>query len=111
MRISIRVAAGLVACASTFGFALAGPSTADIERFEASIRQSGGDPDAGLTARQSVGAQLSHQPTPGSVEKAEDRLQSKFSTNIARSKQLDDQGNRAGCAKALDAAKRMYIPK
>lgn len=43
--------------------------------------------------------------------KAEDRLQSKFSANMARAKQLDEQGNRSGCAKALNEAKRMYIPK
>jgi hypothetical protein len=111
MRISIRAMAGLVACASTFGSALAGPCTADIAQFEAIIRQSGGDPDAGLIARQSVGSQLGHQPTPGSVEKAEYRLQLTFSANLARAKQLDEQGNRPGCAKALSAAKRMYIPK
>jgi hypothetical protein len=111
MRISIRVAAGLVACALTFGSALAGPCTADIALFEATTRQSGGDPNAGLTARQSVGAQLGHQPTPRSVEKAEDRLQSTFTANMARAKQLDEEGNHAGCAKALSEAKRMYIPK
>jgi hypothetical protein len=111
MRISIRVTAGLVACASNLGFAQAGPCTANIAQFEATIRRSGGDPDTGLIARQSVGAQLGHQPTPSSVEKAEDRLQSKFSANMTRAKQLDEQGNRPGCAKALNAAKGMYIPK
>jgi hypothetical protein len=111
MRISIRVTAALVACASNFGFAQAGPCAADIAQFETSVRQSGGNPDAGLMAGQSVGAQLGHQPSPGSVEKAEDRLQSTFSANMTRAKQLDEQGNRAGCTKALNEAKRMYIPK
>jgi hypothetical protein len=111
MRISIRATAGLVVCASAFGSARAGPCTVDIAQFEATVRQSGGDPDAGLIASQSVGAQLGHQPTPGSVQKAEDRLQSTFSANMARAKQLDEEGNRSGCAKALSAAKRMYIPK
>jgi hypothetical protein len=111
MRVSVLVTAGLVACASNFGSAQAGPCTADIAQFEATIRQSGGDPDAGLMAGQSVGAQLGHQPSPGSVEKAEDRLQSTFSANMTRAKQLDEQGNRAGCTKALNEAKRMYIPK
>src|SRR5436189_2199297 len=102
MKIFIRVTAGLVACASNvlaYGFAQAGPCTADIAQFEIAIRQSGGNP-VGLTARQSVGAQLGHQPTPGSVRQAEDRLQSKFSAKMARAKQLDEQGNRSGCTSA-----------
>ena len=103
MRVSILLAAGLVACASNFGSARAGPCTADIAQFEATIRQSGGNPDAGLIARQSVGAQLSHQPTPGSVENAEDRLQAQFSAQMARAKQLDQEGSRT-CIKALSAA-------
>jgi hypothetical protein len=110
MRISIGVTAGLVANFLACGFAQAGPCTADIAQFETAVRQSGGNPDAGLMARQSVGAQLGHQPTPGSVSHAEDRLQSKFSAKMARAKQLDAQGNRAGCTSALKAAKRIYIP-
>jgi len=104
---------GLVACASNFltdGFAQAGPYTADIAQFETAIRQSGSNPDAGLMARQSVVHNSGHQPTPGSVRQAEDRLQSKFSAKMARAKQLDEQGNRSGCTSALKAAKRMYIP-
>jgi len=110
MRDSLRV---LVACASTIVIsdtAKAGPCTTDIAQFEANIRQSSGNPDAGLSARQSVGAQLGHQPTPGSVENAEDRLQAQFSAQMARAKQLDQEGSRT-CIKALSVAKRMYIPK
>jgi hypothetical protein len=113
MRDSVRATAGLVAFASTLivsGYVQAGPCTADIAQFEATIRQSGGNPDAGLSARQSVGAQLGHQPTPGSVENAEDRLQAQFSAQMARAKQLDQEGSRT-CIKALSAARRMYIPK
>jgi hypothetical protein len=112
MRISIKTAAALIACSSSFlayGPAQAGPCTTDIAQFEATVRQSGGDPDSGLMARQSIKAQLSRQPTPRSVEQAENQLQTKFAARIARARRLDAEGN-AGCIRALNAAKRLYIP-
>src|ERR1700682_1854180 len=90
--------------------AQAGPCTADIAQFEAAIRQSAGDPFAGLTARQSVNAQLGRQPTPQSVHQANERLKSEYSAAMARAKRYDAQGNRSGCTRALNAAKKMYIP-
>jgi hypothetical protein len=90
--------------------AQAGPCTADISQFEATVHQSAGDPLAGLTARQSVNAQLGHQPTPQSVHQADQRLKSRFSAAMARAKRYDEQGNLPGCARALDAAKKIYIP-
>jgi len=107
-----RTAAGLVIGAvfslgSTF--AQAGPCSQDIAQFEAAVRQSANDPFAGLTASQSVGAQLNRQPTAASVKRAQERLKSKFSATMARAKRLDAQNNRAGCSRALSAAKRMYI--
>jgi len=112
MRISIKMTATIIACTSNFlayGAAQAGPCTSDIAQFESVVRQSGGDPDAGLTARQTVGAQLGHQPTPSSLSRAEDRLHSKFSARMARARLLDAQGN-PGCAVALKAAKKLYVP-
>ncbi|HYT07948.1 MAG TPA: hypothetical protein VEL77_09890 [Rugosimonospora sp.] len=90
-------------------FAQAGPCSNDIAQFEAAIRQSAGNPNAGLTAPQSIGAQLDRQPTPDSLRKAKERLQSKFSTTMARAKRLDAKGDLAGCTRALSEAKRMYI--
>jgi hypothetical protein len=89
--------------------ARAGPCTGDIAQFEAAIRQSAGNPNAGLTAHQSVGAQLEHQPTPESLKRAQEQLQSKFSATMARAKLRDAKGDRAGCTRALKAAKRMYL--
>jgi hypothetical protein len=107
-----QVTAGLIVCAvlglgSTF--AHAGPCTADIAQFETAIRQSAGDPMAGLAAPQSVSAQLNHQPTVTSVKREKERLKSQFAATMARAKRLDAQGDRAGCTGALNAAKRMYI--
>src|ERR1700731_2807794 len=77
--------------------AQAGPCSEDIAQFEAAMRQSAGNPNAGLTAPQSVGAQLDRQPTPESLKRAQERLQAKFSATMARAKRLDDKGDRAGC--------------
>jgi hypothetical protein len=89
--------------------ASAGPCTSDIAQFEAAIRASQGNPLAGLTAPQSVGAQLEHQPTPASVKAAQARLKKTFAATMAQARRYDAQGNAAGCTRALTAAKRMYI--
>jgi hypothetical protein len=89
--------------------ASAGPCSSDIAAFEAAIANSQGNPLAGLTAPQSVGAQLEHQPTPGSVEQAEARLQKRFAAAMARARRYDAQGNRLGCTRELAKAKRMYV--
>jgi hypothetical protein len=90
-------------------FAQAGPCSNDIAQFEVAIRQSAGNPDAGLAAPQSVGAQLGRQPTPYSLKQAKERLQSKFTATMARAKRFDAKGDLAGCTRALTKAKRMYI--
>jgi hypothetical protein len=95
--------------ALTAANAWAGPCTSDIADFEAAVARSQGDPLAGLFARQSVGAQLEHQPTPASVMKAQDRVKARFAAAMARAKRYDAQGNRLGCTRELTAAKRMYI--
>lgn len=92
-------------------FAQAGPCSKDIAQFEAAMRQSANNPNSGLTARQSIGAQLDRQPTVASVQRAEESMKSKFSAILARAKRFDEQGNRAGCMRALAAAKKMYIQK
>jgi hypothetical protein len=108
----LRVKAGLLGCALlciNVPIAQAGPCSDDIAKFEAEIRQSAGNPNAGLTAAQSIGAQLDEQPTPDSLKQARERLHSKFSATMARARRLDAKGDRAGCTRALSAAKRMYI--
>ena len=89
--------------------AWAGPCTSDIAQFEAAVRNSQGNPLAGLSAPQSVGADLGHQPTPASVQQAQAQLQKRFAATMARAKRYDAQGNRQGCTRALTAAKRMYV--
>jgi hypothetical protein len=88
----------------------AGPCSDDIAQFRETVRQSAGDPDAGLMAPQSVDAQLGHQPTPRSLKRAKDRLHAEFSVRMARAERLDKRCDREGCMRALAAAKRMYTP-
>jgi hypothetical protein len=86
----------------------AGPCSSKIAQFEQAVRQSAGNPNAGPMAPQSIGAQLDVQPTPASVRRAEQKAQAAFAATLARAKRLDAQGHRAGCTRALAAAKRMY---
>jgi hypothetical protein len=88
----------------------AGPCTADISQFEAAVHESADDPFAGLAARQSVNAQLHRQPTPESLHRAGKRLKARFYAAIARATQYDAQGNQSGCTRALNAARKIYIP-
>jgi hypothetical protein len=90
--------------------ARAGPRSEDIAQFEQTVRPSAGNPNAGLMAPQSVGAQLDRQPTPGSLKRARDRLHAKFAARMARAERLDKRGDREGCMHALADAKRMYVP-
>ncbi len=90
-------------------FAKAGPCSADIAQFELAIRQSAGNPYAGLTAPQSVAAQDEHQPTAASLKKAEHALKARFAATMAQAKRRDARNDQAGCERALSEAKKMYI--
>jgi hypothetical protein len=105
---AIAISVAAVAFGLGVASAHAGPCSSAIAQFEQAVRQSSGNPNAGPMAPQSIGAQLDRQPTPGSVKRAEERAQSTFAATLARAKRLDARGNRAGCTRALAAAKRMY---
>jgi len=106
----MKTSAALIAAALCLNVAPAhaGPCTSEIAQFEQAVRQSAGNPGAGPMAPQSIGAQLNRQPTPDSVKRADERAQASFNATMTRAKRLDAQGNRAGCTRALTAAKRMY---
>jgi hypothetical protein len=107
-----RMTAGLMLCAVLClnpTFAEAGSCSADITQFETAIRQSAGNPYAGLTAPQSVAAQNDRQPTAASMRKAKRDLKAKFAATMAQAKLLAARNDRAGCERALSVAKRMYI--
>jgi hypothetical protein len=88
--------------------AQAGPCTTQIAGLERSIRNSAPGPDSGASAPQSVGAQLHHQPTPGSVEGAENRARADGLAALDRARKADAAGDAAACAKAIEDAKLIY---
>ena len=107
-----RIVAGLVfgaALGLAPTFAEAGPCSADIAQFETAMRQSAGNPFAGLMAPQLIAAQDNHQPTVASMKKAQHDLKAKFAATMAQARRLNARNDGAGCERALSAAKRMYI--
>jgi hypothetical protein len=54
--------------------------------------------------RQSVGAQLHHQPTPGTVSNAESEAKRQLSTALATARKLDSEGKDSECMATLDKA-------
>lgn len=92
----------------TIGSAQAGPCSDAIAQFEQTVRSSEKTGDAGPTARQSIGAQLGHQPTRESVERAEDMAQANLVQALLRAKALDAEGKQAECMQALSQAKLIF---
>ena len=75
--------------------------------------RAGGAPVRGKSERRADGAAIDWrtadvQPTPASIRRAEEKAQATFAATLARAKRLDAQGHRAGCTRALAAARRMY---
>ena len=101
-----------VALSTGLAIARAGPCTADIARTEQQIHRAQAAGDAGQTgapsAPQSVGAQLHHQPTPGSVAGAEDKARDAAAAALQRARNADAAGDAAACARALADAKELY---
>ena len=90
----------------------AGPCASQITQVEQAIRQAqaksrpggAGEP----SAAQSVGAQLHHQPTPGSVQSAERMAIADGDAALERARKADAAGDAPACAKALAEAKALY---
>jgi hypothetical protein len=92
--------------------AQAGPCTKQIADLKQQVKQLQASPSpsgAGLpSGSQTVGAQLHHQPTPGSVENAQGKANADANAALGRARKADDAGDAAACAAALDEAKRLY---
>jgi hypothetical protein len=71
---------------------LAVTSILNVAQADAEIRRLATNPDAGPTAPQTIGAQLSHQPT-----QAEKRAQGAFAAALERAKRFDASNDRAAC--------------
>lgn len=90
----------------------AGPCTAQIaqvERQAAQLQADASPSGAGEpSAPQSLGAQLHHQPTPGSIESAEKKASGDAAAALEQARKADAVGDAVGCTKALDQARQIY---
>ena len=92
--------------------AQAGPCANQISQVEQAIQRAqarGGASGAGdPSAAQSVGAQLHHQPTPGSVQSAARMATADGDAALERARKADAEGDAAACSRALAEAKAVY---
>jgi hypothetical protein len=106
------MAVAAVALIGSSALSHAGPCTAQIVQLEQRIRQvqAVAPPgDAGTpSGPQSVGAQLHHQPTPGSVQSAESKAREAAAAAFDRARKADAGGDAAKCAAALKDARELY---
>jgi hypothetical protein len=96
---------GTIIVAGAVAPAIAGPCGEEIARIEPLARGGDSAPNVGPTSRQSVGAQLHHQPTRQSVEQAEKRANTKVLDVLDRAKALDREGKEEDCMKTVQEAK------
>jgi hypothetical protein len=90
----------------------AGPCTAQIAAVEQQIDVSAvAPPPSGAgepSAAQTVGAQLHHQPTPGTVQNAEHKANADGDAALERARKADAAGNAEDCIEALREARHLY---
>jgi hypothetical protein len=103
--ISVVVVASLV---SGVGFAHAGSCTAQVAHVERQIRHSAVNPIEGPTAPQTLAAQLSRQPTPALVQRAERRADALAAAALERAREADGDGNATACTQAVNEVKDLY---
>lgn len=65
-------------------------------------------PQTGPTASQSIGAQLHHQPTPGSIQQADRDANKDADEAFDRAKKADTAGNATECNAALQRVRQLY---
>jgi hypothetical protein len=96
----------------------AGPCLQEIARMQAQIdAKLAARATAGPTARESSGALLHHQPTPGSIAAAESKLgeisaetMEALAAAMARAREADRAGDASACEQALADVRRSIGP-
>ncbi len=91
--------------------ASAGPCAGKIAELRESLRRTekGGAAFVG-SAPQSIDAQLEHQPTPASVERAKENAKAQIAAVLAQADSLDAQGKQRECRQALLKARLLLNP-
>jgi hypothetical protein len=102
---------GVICAASAVmlsGAAHSGPCTTQIGALEQQINAAPPGPESGPSAPQTLGAQLHHQPTPGSVDRGEHLANKDGDVALDRARKADERGDAKICNDALDEARRLY---
>ena len=94
-----------IALALALTSARASPCSDEIANLETAINASERSPALVPTAPQSVGAQLHHQPTPQSVQRAEAAPSPELNDIITRAKVLDAEGKTKECMELVATGK------
>jgi hypothetical protein len=91
----------------------AGPCTSEIDRLQAEVdAKISATAAVGPTAPQSVDATLSHQPTPGSIAAAEEKLgegpdMTDAVAALKRAREADNANDKSACDEALADVRRL----
>jgi len=94
-----------IALALALTSARASPCSDEIANLETAINVSESSPALAPSAQQSVGAQLHHQPTPQSVQRAEAAPSAELKDTIDRAKVLDAEGKTKECMELVATGK------
>jgi hypothetical protein len=84
------------------------PCSVGLAKIERQIAHSKSNPLEGPTARQTVGAQLHHQPTSAAVKSAERKADADFQKALAQAREANARGDAAACARAVSRATELY---
>ena len=84
-----------------------GACSDEIARLEALVDQSMGTPVVKPMSRQSIDAQLHHQPTQDSVRRAEENAQGRFEEILERAKIMNADGQTTECIQSVAEVKRL----
>jgi hypothetical protein len=106
-------ALGIVAIASMLNIATAsaGPCAGEIAEFQNALPRDKKGAFAFVgTAPQSIDAQLEHQPTRDSVERAKRQSQSRIITVLAQAETFDSEGKQRECTNAIARARQLLNP-
>ncbi|MET0632771.1 MAG: hypothetical protein ABWY92_18085 [Xanthobacteraceae bacterium] len=104
------VRVGLALCVmqgATIAAAIAGPCSTQIEQIDKALSQSGSKWNVGPTGQQTTAAQRHVQPTPQSVEQAQQSAQERLNALLARARSLDAAGDGTECAKVVEQIRMM----
>lgn len=88
----------------------ASPCANQIAQLETALKQSAAHRSIAVTGRQSMDAQLHHQPTPASVSRAREVAESDAADRLAKAKDLDSKGESAACLRIVGEVRSIVGP-